>query len=115
MRPKLHVRRGDMVEIMTGNAKGTRGRVLRTIPRKGRVVVEGVKMVWKHRKRSRQYPRGARAEMEAPIHASNVLLICVNRQCKRYDHGVRARYVKPEGKPKMRVCAKCGAEILKPE
>ncbi len=75
MRPKLHVRRGDTVEVVTGNARGQRGRVLRSIPEKGRVVVEGVNLVWKHMRRSREHPRGGRIQIEAPMHASNVMLL----------------------------------------
>jgi len=115
MKPKLHVRHGDMVEVVAGNAKGTRGRIIRAMPSKGKVVVEGVNMVWKHMKRSRTRQRGERIEIESPIDASNVMLICPNRDCKAFDRGVRVRKMtRPDGK-KARVCARCGAEILKNE
>jgi large subunit ribosomal protein L24 len=114
-RTKLHVRRGDMVEILAGSARGARGRILRTIPSEGRVVVEGANMVWKHVRRSREHPQGGRIQVEAPMAASNVMLICVNRNCEKFDHAVRTRaFVRDDGS-KSRACVKCGVEIPKNE
>lgn len=110
-RQKLHVRRGDTVEVIAGNARGARGRVLRAMPQEGRVVVEGINMVWKHMRPTQQNPSGGRMQLEAPIHASNVMLICPNRECERYDRPVRTRARRTEDGNKMRVCVKCGAEI----
>jgi len=115
MKRKLHVRRGDTVEVISGAARGQRGRVIRAMPDKGKVVVEGVNMVWKHLKRSQQRPRGGRVEMESPLDASNVMLVCPNRECRRFDKPVRTRTVLREDGTKMRTCAKCGAEIPKME
>ncbi|MCK4375963.1 MAG: 50S ribosomal protein L24 [Candidatus Brocadiae bacterium] len=115
MRRKLHVRRGDTVEVVAGNAKGQRGRVLRSIPEKGRVVVEGVNMVWKHMRRSREHPRGGRIQIEAPMHASNVMLLCPSRDCPGHDKPVRAKQVVREDGTKVRACVKCGTEIPKAE
>jgi large subunit ribosomal protein L24 len=114
-RAKLRVRRGDVVEVVAGNARGSRGRVLGVVPRHGRVLVEGVNMVWKHLPRSRQNPSGGRIQVEAPIDASNVMLLCPNRDCTRYDRPVRVRTALADGGRKQRVCAKCGAEIPKVE
>ena len=114
MRPKLHVRTGDTVEVTTGNARGQRGRILRSIPAKGRVVVEGLNMVWKHMRRSQQHPRGGRVQVEASMDASNVMLICPNRECAKHDKPVRARRVFQDGGAKIRACAKCGHEIPRP-
>lgn len=115
MRPKLHVRRGDTVEVIAGNARGARGRVLRAIPEKGRIVVEGVNLVWKHIRPRREHPRGGRIQIEAPINVSNVMLICPNRDCARYDKPVRTRRTVREDGTKVRACVKCGAEIPKTE
>ena len=79
MAKKLHVRRGDTVEVIAGNARGVRGRILRAIPSKGRVIIEGVNLHWKHLRRTAQHAQGGRIEIEAPIDASNVMLICPNR------------------------------------
>jgi ribosomal protein L24 len=63
----------------------------------------------------RDHPRGGRIEVEAPIAASNVMLICPNKECEKHDKPVRTRMVaRPDGK-KFRACAKCGVEIPKVE
>jgi len=67
------VRKDDIVEVIAGDHKGARGKVLRVIPDKQRVVVEGVNMVVRHVRRSRQHPQGGRINKEAPLHLSNVL------------------------------------------
>lgn len=72
---KLHVRRGDQVQVLSGNYKGARGQVLRTIPAKNQVVVEGVNVRKRHQAPSQENPEGGIITFEAPIHASNVMLI----------------------------------------
>lgn len=73
--PKLHVKKGDLVQVIAGKNKGAKGHVIATFPRQDRVVVEGVNMIKKHQK-EQQGPRGTQAggvqTMEAPIHVSNV-------------------------------------------
>jgi len=68
-----HIRRDDLVEVIAGDHKGERGKVLRVDPKKGLVVVEGVNMVYRHVRPSRRNPQGGRLQKEAPIHISNVL------------------------------------------
>lgn len=68
-----HVRRDDMVQVIAGDHKGQTGKVLRVDPDRDLVVVEGVNMVYRHMRRSRQNPQGGRIQKEAPIHLSNVL------------------------------------------
>ncbi|GAA5070839.1 large subunit ribosomal protein L24 [Thermocatellispora tengchongensis] len=74
--PKLHVKKGDLVQVIAGKDKGSKGRVIAAYPREQRVVVEGVNMIKKHAKETHQGPRGAKTggvqTMEAPIHVSNV-------------------------------------------
>ncbi len=67
------IRRGDDVVVISGAHKGERGKVLRVDVEKGHVVVEGVNMVYRHVRPSRQNPRGGRLQKEAPVHISNVL------------------------------------------
>jgi len=74
-RNKLHVRSGDQVQILTGNYKGARGQVLRTIPAKDQVVVEGVNIRKRHQAPSQENPEGGIITFEAPIHVSNVMLV----------------------------------------
>ncbi len=73
---KLHVKKGDLVTVIAGKDKGAKGRIIATLPREDRVVVEGVNMITKHSKETDQGPRGAKSggvqTMEAPIHVSNV-------------------------------------------
>lgn len=69
------IRKDDIVMVIAGDHKGTRGKVLRVLPDKDRVVIEGVNMVWRHVRKSRKHPQGGRVQKEAPIHASNVMPI----------------------------------------
>ncbi|MFP4175626.1 MAG: 50S ribosomal protein L24 [Planctomycetota bacterium] len=112
---KQHVQRNDMVEVITGEYVGVQGRVLRTIPKEDRVVVEGVNVVTKHVKPTRENPRGGRTEREAPIHASNVMLVCQNGDCEKYDDPVRTRTKVNADGSKDRVCVKCGHTIVPQE
>lgn len=73
--PKMNIRSGDRVKVISGNNKGQEGRVLRVEREKNRVVVEGVNLRKRHRKPSPQQPEGGIITFEAPIHASNVMLI----------------------------------------
>jgi large subunit ribosomal protein L24 len=66
------VRKDDIVEVISGDNKGAQGKVLRVYPEKNRVLVEGVNVVYRHVRRSRQHPQGGRIRREAPIHISNV-------------------------------------------
>ena len=67
------IRKGDMVAIVSGDDKGKRGRVLRVLIDKDRLVVEGVNLVYKHMRKSQQSPQGGRVRREAAVHASNVM------------------------------------------
>ncbi len=67
-----HVKKGDTVEIMTGVNKGVTGRVMRILPDKDRVLVEGVNLAHKHVRPSQKNPQGGRIRVERPIHMSNV-------------------------------------------
>ena len=74
-RPKLHITKGDTVVVISGDDKGRRGTVLRVYPKKGKVVVEGVRVVKRHRKARRQDEESQIVELPAPIPASKVMLI----------------------------------------
>lgn len=67
------VKRNDVVEVIAGDQKGARGKVLRVDRDSGRVVVEGVNMVYRHVRPNKRNPQGGRIQKEAPIHASNVM------------------------------------------
>lgn len=69
----MHVKKGDMVEIIAGDHKGSKGKVMKVIPDKDRVIVEGLNLAHKHVRPSQQNPQGGRIRIERPIHISNVL------------------------------------------
>lgn len=74
-RIKLHVHKGDNVEVISGNFKGSSGKVLEVLARKQRVLIEGVRMIKRHLRKSQDRPQGTIAEREGPIHISNVKVI----------------------------------------
>ena len=78
VRSKVHVRRGDRVKVIRGNFAGVEGTVLRVLPARNRVVVEGVNMRKHHTRPTEGNPEGGIIEYEEPIHASNVMLIDPN-------------------------------------
>jgi len=71
-KPRFHVKKGDNVQVITGNHKGSIGKVLALFPAKQQVLVEGVRMIKKHTKKSQDNPQGAIIQREGPIHVSNV-------------------------------------------
>lgn len=106
---KVHVRRGDRVKVIRGNFAGTEGTVLRVIPTENRVVVEGVNMRKRHQRGTQQNPEGGIITFEAPIAASNVLLIDPTT-----DEPTRTRArVEPDG-TKERISVRSGNPIPKP-
>lgn len=82
-----HIRQDDMVEVITGDHAGTRGKVLRVLRKRNMVLVQGVNMVFRHVKPSRKNPQGGRLQKEAPIHMSNVLPVD-----EKTHHGTRVRF-----------------------
>ena len=74
-RIKFHVKKGDQVEVTSGNFRGSSGKVLEVLPKRQRVLIEGVRIIKKHLRKSQDNPSGKIAEREGPIHISNVKLI----------------------------------------
>jgi large subunit ribosomal protein L24 len=101
----VHVKKGDMVEITTGDHKGATGKVLRVIPKDNKVVVQGHNMAKKHVRPSRKNPQGGRINVEQPIHISNVLP--VNPKSSK---GSRVHYQVNDDGSKKRLAAD-GTEI----
>lgn len=101
----MHIKKGDTVEIITGDNKGSSGRVLRVIPSKGRVVVEGLNLVYKHVRPSQRNPQGGRIRVEQSINISNVLP--VNPKSSK---GSRVRFEAAKDGSKKRVAID-GSEI----
>lgn len=101
----LHIKKGDIVEIITGEDKGATGRVLRVMPRKNKVVVQGHNTAKKHVRPSRKNPQGGRINVEQPIDISNVLPL--NPKSSR---GSRVHYQLSDNGGKKRI-ADDGTEI----
>lgn len=102
----MRIKKGDQVEVISGANKGERGEVLRVIPRKQYIVVENIKMVKKHQKPQQAATgrvTGGIIEFEAPIHASNVMLVCPQTDqptrvgIRRDEDGNRIRFSKRSG------------------
>jgi len=110
-RIKLHVRKGDQVEVISGNFKGSSGKVLEVIARKERVLIEGVRMIKKHLRKSQDNPQGKIAEREGPIHISNVkVLERHEREGKGKGKKAKAETTKPKAEKKKAPAKKKAAK-----
>ena len=103
MQIKLHIKKGDLVYVNTGEYKGQQGRVLEVNRKDRRAIVEGVNMVSKHTKPSNENPQGGITKQEAPVHISNLNLIDPSNGeptrigRKKDDKGKLVRYSKKSG------------------
>lgn len=86
----FHIRKDDLVEVIAGDHKGERGKVLRVNPKRGLVIIQGVNMVFRHVRPSRRNPQGGRLQKEAPMHISNVLP--VDDKGAKGGRGARVRF-----------------------
>ena len=102
---KLHVKKGDTVQVLSGKDKGKQGKIISAMPRAGKVVVEGVNKVKRHSKPSLKVPQGGIITKEMPLHACKVQLICP--ACNK---PTRIGHKDVNGK-NSRVCKKCGEVI----
>ncbi|MBE6479370.1 MAG: 50S ribosomal protein L24 [Atopobiaceae bacterium] len=104
--PKMNIKKGDLVQVLSGKDKGKQANVLRAFPSEGKVLVEGVAIVKKATRPTQQNQQGGIVSQEAKIDASNVALVCPKcGQPTRVGHAVNG-----EGK-KVRVCKKCGEQF----
>jgi large subunit ribosomal protein L24 len=103
---KFHVKKSDMVMVIAGKEKGKSGKILKVLPKKNRVVVEKVNFVKRHSKPSGKTRQGGIIQKEAPIHVSNVLLLC-----PKCNQGIRTGRRLLENNKKALVCKKCGEQI----
>jgi large subunit ribosomal protein L24 len=101
----MKIKKGDTVLVICGKYRGKTGKVLKVLPKEGKILVEGVNIVKKHQRPKREGEKGQIVELPAPIDISNVKLICPN--CKK---ATRVGYKISKGK-KSRVCKKCGQEV----
>ena len=102
---KVHVKKNDVVVVISGDDKGKKGKVLEVSPKEGKVIVEGVNIVSRHVKPRKQGEQSGIVKVEGAMYADKVQLFC-----SKCGKGVRAKY-KFDGDKKIRVCAKCGADL----
>ena len=101
----MRIKKGDTIKKIAGKDKGKQGKVIRTVPAKGKIVVEKMNIVKKHQKARRQGEKGQRVEIPAPFDASNAMIVCP--ACGK---ATRVAY-KFAAEKKIRVCKKCGKEL----
>ena len=86
---RFHVKKGDEVVVIAGTERGKRGKIISVLAEKERVIVEGVRMIKKHQRKSQQHPQGAIIEREGSIHISNVM------EATRFDARAAKRGTEP--------------------
>lgn len=104
---KLHVKKGDTVLVLSGKDKGKEGKILEAMPKKAKVLVEGINKVKRHTKPNQANPQGGIITKEAPLAACKVMVVCP--ACKK---ATRTKKVEVDGKF-VRACKKCGEVIDK--
>ena len=101
----MRIKKGDTVQVLSGNDKGKTGEVLEVIPKTNRVIVKGVNIRKKHIKPKKQGEEGGIIPLECSIHSSKVNVVCP--KCNKATRIA----VKKEDNEKIRICKKCGATI----
>jgi large subunit ribosomal protein L24 len=108
----MYIRKEDQVLVISGNHRGRKGKVLKLFPERDRVIVEGVNFIKRHTRPTQRNPQGGIVEKEAPIHVSNLMLVC--SKCNtptRVNFQVRSADGKAS-RNKARICKNCGEMIL---
>jgi large subunit ribosomal protein L24 len=101
---KFKLKKEDTVEVIAGKDKGKRGKILKILRDKDRIVIEGVNIVKKAMKKRKQQDRGGIVEIEAALHSSNLMIVC--KKCGPTRIGCRL-----DGDKKVRFCKKCGEAL----
>ena len=104
MNKKFKIHKDDTVQVIAGKDKGKRGTIVRVITKKDAVIVSGINIVKKAMKKRSQQDQGGIVEVEAPLHISNVALVC--KKCGPTRVGYKI-----DGDKKIRVCRKCGEAL----
>jgi large subunit ribosomal protein L24 len=102
----FHIKKNDIVKVVAGKDKGKSGKVLRVVYKKDRAIVEKLNMIKRHMKPSQQNRQGGILEKEAPVHISNLMLICA-----KCTDPTRVGYRILEDNKKVRFCKKCNEVI----
>lgn len=107
----MKIKKGDTVLIISGKDRGKKGKVLKTFPKEKRILVEGVNLRKKHIKPRRAREKGQIITLPAPIHVSNVKLICSKcGKATRVGYKIISDINNKKKKLKVRICKKCGQE-----
>ena len=101
----MKIKKGDTVQVLSGNDKGKTGEVLEIIPKTSRVIVKGINIRKKHVKPKKQGEEGGIIPVECSIHSSKVNVVCP--KCNKATKIA----IQKDGKEKVRICKKCGAKI----
>ncbi|MBI4803474.1 MAG: 50S ribosomal protein L24 [Elusimicrobia bacterium] len=102
----IRLKKKDMVMVIAGKDKGKKGEIKEVLPQDDRVIVMGINIVFKHKRSTKDKPGGIH-KLEAPMHISNVQLICP--KCAK---PVKIKVAKIQSGEKLRACRKCGEAIL---
>ena len=103
----MKVVKNDSVLVISGNYQGKKGKVLKVYPKESRVIVEGVNFIKRHTRATQKNPQGGIVEKEAPIHVSNLMVVC-----PKCDTPSRlGRKILKDGK-KVRICRSCGEMLV---
>lgn len=106
VRTGFRIRKNDLIVVIAGKDKGKRGKVLSVTPVTGAVIVERINMVKRHSRPGGKTPHGGIVEKEAPLHVSNVMVVC-----SRCDRPVRTGHSFLADGRKVRVCKQCGEAV----
>jgi large subunit ribosomal protein L24 len=101
----MKIKKGDRVVVLQGKDRGKEGVVMRSLPTKGKVIVEGINIAKKHQKPTKTTMQGGIIDKDMPLDVSNVALLCPK------DGATRAGYAINAAGEKSRICRKCGQEI----
>ena len=102
----MNIKKGDTIVVLSGKDKGKQGKVLKSDPKGGKVIVEGVNVAMKHKKPRKQGEEGGIVKMETPIYACKVMLVC-----PKCGKPTRPAFRFLDDGSKARVCRKCGETI----
>ncbi len=101
----MKIKKGDMVVVLTGKDRGKRGEVMRALPEKGKVIVDGVNVAKRHQRATRATTQGGIIDKDMPVPVANVAIVCPT------DGATRGGYRFDDQGRKVRVCRKCGGDL----
>ncbi|MBW3537417.1 MAG: 50S ribosomal protein L24 [Actinobacteria bacterium] len=107
----MKIKKGDMVEVLTGKDRGKRGEVMRAIPKADKVIVDGVNQVKKHQRATRATMQGGIIDKDMPLPVANVAIVCPNCGPTRIGYRVESTDGRQDRATKQRICRKCGGEL----